>query len=90
MHSRHAFRTFGTVIATGCDLYGFGSVVWMYAIQVPVIDTKSCTANFRTNSFVGTEGASRGFDSLFVNRVCSLTGGLFHCWLRLWCGGGAV
>ena len=23
---------------------------------VPVIDTMSCTANFRTNSFVGTEG----------------------------------
>lgn len=23
---------------------------------IPQIDTKSCTANFRTNSFVGTEG----------------------------------
>ena len=24
--------------------------------QLPLVDTKSCTANFRTNSFVGTEG----------------------------------
>lgn len=24
--------------------------------QVPMIDTMSCTADFRTNSFVGTEG----------------------------------
>ena len=23
---------------------------------VPVIDTRTCTADFRTNSFVGTEG----------------------------------
>ena len=26
------------------------------AYQLPLVDTKSCTANFRTNSFVGTEG----------------------------------
>jgi hypothetical protein len=26
-------------------------------LQIPLIDTMSCTANFRTNSFVGTEGA---------------------------------
>ncbi len=25
---------------------------------LPLVDTKSCTANFRTNSFVGTEGSS--------------------------------
>jgi protein-serine/threonine kinase len=25
-------------------------------IELPLVDTKSCTANFRTNSFVGTEG----------------------------------
>lgn len=25
-------------------------------VQVPLVDTMSCTANFRTNSFVGTEG----------------------------------
>lgn len=24
--------------------------------QIPLIDTRSCTADFRTNSFVGTEG----------------------------------
>lgn len=24
--------------------------------QIPMIDTMSCTADFRTNSFVGTEG----------------------------------
>jgi protein-serine/threonine kinase len=24
--------------------------------QLPLVDTRSCTANFRTNSFVGTEG----------------------------------
>lgn len=27
-------------------------------IQIPLIDTRSCTADFRTNSFVGTEGVS--------------------------------
>lgn len=27
-----------------------------FAYQLPLVDTKSCTANFRTNSFVGTEG----------------------------------
>lgn len=26
-------------------------------LQIPLIDTRSCTADFRTNSFVGTEGA---------------------------------
>jgi protein-serine/threonine kinase len=26
------------------------------SVQVPLVDTMSCTANFRTNSFVGTEG----------------------------------
>lgn len=26
---------------------------------VPLVDTKSCIADFRTNSFVGTEGASQ-------------------------------
>ena len=26
------------------------------SMQLPLVDTMSCTANFRTNSFVGTEG----------------------------------
>lgn len=30
---------------------------------MPLVDTKSCTAHFRTNSFVGTEG-ERPFDGL--------------------------
>jgi hypothetical protein len=36
--------------------------------QVPLIDTMSCTANFRTNSFVGTEGKEerRSFYKLIV------------------------
>jgi len=29
--------------------------------QIPLIDTRSCTADFRTNSFVGTEGLLRTF-----------------------------
>lgn len=30
--------------------------VHFFVYQLPLVDTKSCTANFRTNSFVGTEG----------------------------------
>ena len=29
-----------------------------YSQKIPLIDTRSCTADFRTNSFVGTEGLS--------------------------------
>lgn len=32
-----------------------GRLVSLYA-QMPIIDTRSCIADFRTNSFVGTEG----------------------------------
>lgn len=38
---------------------------------VPLIDTKSCTANFRTNSFVGTEGTS-SIMTLLRDRVTNL------------------
>ena len=42
-------------------------------LQVPVVvvDTKSCTGNFRTNSFVGTEGehAARGQTGVYC--VCA-------------------
>jgi protein-serine/threonine kinase len=44
----------------------FPSVLWtcisfrlldnLNVSQVPLVDTMSCTAHFRTNSFVGTEG----------------------------------
>lgn len=39
--------------------------------QVPVIDTKSCTADFRTNSFVGTEGEWQLplYHSIFLSRA---------------------
>jgi hypothetical protein len=30
----------------------------IFVQQMPLVDTKSCTAHFRTNSFVGTEGES--------------------------------
>lgn len=33
----------------------------LLVLQIPLIDTRSCTADFRTNSFVGTEGASTYF-----------------------------
>lgn len=31
---------------------------------MPLVDTMTCTANFRTNSFVGTEGQSTTFSLL--------------------------
>jgi len=36
-------------------------------LQVPMIDTMSCTADFRTNSFVGTEGKASLLTCLSTN-----------------------
>lgn len=36
---------------------------------VPLVDTKSCIADFRTNSFVGTEGRSSSLDRLMYERM---------------------
>ncbi len=51
------------------DANGVGMKYWpvgwlsdhRHMLKVPLIDTMSCTANFRTNSFVGTEGGHRTF-----------------------------
>lgn len=40
--------------------------------KVPLINTMSCTANFRTNSFVGTEGAYQSVNvHARLNDVCT-------------------
>lgn len=50
----------------------------LLVFQIPLIDTRSCTADFRTNSFVGTEGTStcfrRGRPSLRPKYLCRV-----HC-----------
>lgn len=33
-----------------------GRMLIMFCLEIPLVDTMTCTANFRTNSFVGTEG----------------------------------
>ena len=42
----------------------------MLWLQVPVIDTRTCTADFRTNSFVGTEGKIPFFRPSIALLIC--------------------
>ena len=51
----HQSELNGVIIDTFI-LYDHVDAHSVFAHQLPLVDTKSCTANFRTNSFVGTEG----------------------------------
>jgi len=51
----HQSELNGVIIDTFIH-YGLRILIFFFAYQLPLVDTKSCTANFRTNSFVGTEG----------------------------------
>lgn len=47
---------------------GLPAMIHSEANGVPIIDTMSCTANFRTNSFVGTEGMHFELSSIRMYR----------------------